>query len=394
MNTQKHNKISVPYIISIAIHIIVALSIMSIPIHGAAVKVGKAINVSWVRDVPDPVLKKAEPPKELINLKKDSQKDMKDGSRKKTVLASASKVTWVLQKSDRKVERSVEINKFPKREAIPDILTSAQLKMDESNLSQLVSTKVGPVDGDGIVGNQVRAKGTGGEGTRSGATILGLGGRGDGTSGDGLTGSGGGRGSGKGDGIGKLIGDKLGIIDFLDELGGSQKVIYCLDVSSSMSIGSKLDLSIRSIKESLLQLDDSDQFNIITFYSVIKGFRDQPIPATFSNVEKATKFLNNINTRNIENNVGTDILGALKYALSMEPSVIVLVTDIQPTAGEVDPVVIAQEVKKLNKNTKIYGVGIETWEPSPTGKLAKLLKLLTEQNNGEMRLAKASSLQN
>ena len=392
MVKQKRFKFSFPYILSISIHVIVALIVMSVPIHNVAKKIGSSIDVDWVRDVSDPIIKKAEPPKELISLKKQSEKDMKDGSKKKTILASASKLTWVLKKSDRKVERSVEINKFPKREAIPDILTATQLKNEDSNLSQLISTKVGPVDGDGVVGNQVRAKGTGGEGTRSGATILGLGGKGDGTWGDGLTGSGGGRGTGTGDGMGKLLGDHLGIIDFLDELGGSQKVVYCLDISSSMAIGTKLDISLKAISESLLQLDDSDLFNIVIFHSAIKSFKDEAVPATLSNVEKASKFLNNINTRNIETNLGTDILGALKYSLNMEPNVIVIVTDIQPTKGEVDPEAIANEIKKINKNTKIYGVGIETWEPSPTGKLAKLLKLLTEQNNGEMRLAKAGFL--
>lgn len=391
MTRMKRLMNNIPYLISVSIHVIVALAIMSVPIHNVAKKVGSSIDVAWVRDVAPPQLKKAEPPKDLIQLKKNSEKDMKDGSKKRTVLASASKITWVMKKSDRKVDRSVEINKFPRREAIPDVLTAAQLKTADSDLSSLISTKVGPIDGNGVVGNQVRAKGTGGEGTRSGATILGLGGRGDGTSGDGLTGSGGGRGSGKGDGLGKLIGDKLGIIDFLDELGGSQKVIYCLDVSASMAIGSKLDLSIKSIKESISQLDDTDQFNVVTFFSAVKSFRDEPVLATSSNIEKAQKFLNNITSRNIENNMGTDILGALKFALSTNPAVIVLVTDIQPTKGEVDPDVIAEEIKKINKNTKIYGVGIEVWEPSPKGKLAKLLKLLTEQNNGEMRLAKASS---
>ena len=44
-------------------------------------------------------------------------------------------------------------------------------------------------------------------------------------------------------------------------------------------------------------------------------------------------------------------------------------------------------VKRINKNTRIYGVGVEVWEPSPTGRMAKLLKMLTEQNGGQMRLA-------
>ena len=45
-------------------------------------------------------------------------------------------------------------------------------------------------------------------------------------------------------------------------------------------------------------------------------------------------------------------------------------------------------VKRINKkNTRIYGIGVEVWEPKPDGRLAKLLKILTEQNGGQMRLA-------
>jgi hypothetical protein len=389
MMTIKHTTDKYAFIISIIIHSVIFLVILSIPIHNVVKKLGSPINIEWVRNVPEPTLKTAIPPKELIQLKKESEKDMKDGSKKKTILASGSKIAWVLRKSNRKVEESVEINKFPRREAIPDILTAARLNPDKSDLSSLVSTRVGPLDGNGVVGNQVRAKGTGGEGTKSGATILGLGGKGDGNWGDGTKGSGGGRGSGDGDGIGRKLIDQLGIIDFLNEQGGAQKIIYCLDVSSSMGIGSKLSLSIKSIKESLLQLDDFDKFNIVTFYSNVRSFKEESVPATASNIEKAKKFLDSFTSQNIEGNIGTDILGALKFALSTNPDIIVLVTDIQPTKGESDPVKLVAEIKKLNKRTKIYGVGIEVWEPAANGILAKLLKMLTEQNNGEMRLTKS-----
>jgi len=392
MNKNNRFKLGSPFIISLTLHIITALIVMWIPVNNVARQIGASVSVEWVNNIPQIQVKRAVvpvPPKELFKLKKDSERDMKDGSKKKTILTTDSELAWVLKKSDRKVEQSVEINKFPRRDSLPDLMTSARLKPDTSDLASLVSTKAGPVDGNGIVGNQVRAKGTGGKGLKSGATILGLGGRGDGTSGDGTSGSGGGRGSGDGDGLGKGNRDKLGIIDFLNELGGAQKIIYCLDVSASMAVGSKLDLSVKSIRESLLQLDDFDTFNIVTFYASVKTFKNEMVPATTGNIEKANKFLASFDSRNIENNIGTDILGALRFSLNLNPDVIVLVTDIQPTKGEVDPDRLVAEVKKINKNTKIYGVGIEVWEPSPTGKLAKLLKLLTEQNNGEMRLAKS-----
>ena len=379
----KKLKSNYPLLISISIHILLLVTLAGRPITNAIQERSSSLNVEWVKDVPAPKIKEAVPPKQPIKLNLDPKRDLDSGSKKKTILAADNKIAWVLRKSEREVERSVEINKFPKSQVIPDLMTAAQIKDSDSKLSSMISTKVGPVDGRGIVGNQVRAKGTGGQGDRSGATILGLGGKGSGLYGDGLGG-----GSGDGGGLGKNY-DRLGIIKFMEESQGKHKIIYLLDVSASMAVGSKLDVSLKSIKESLLQLEDSDLFNIVTFYSGIRSFKENMVPATMENIKKANKFLDSFTARNIENNMGTDILAALKYALSMEPAVIVLVTDIQPTRGEVDEEKIAEEVKRINKNTRIYGVGVEVWEPSPNGRLAKLLKLLTEQNNGEMKLAKA-----
>ncbi len=380
----KKLKSNYPFLLSLSIHVLLFIVLAGRPITHVIQERSSSVNVEWVKDVPDPKIKQATPPKQPIKMNLDPKRDLDSGSKRKTILAADNKIAWVLKKSDREVERSVEINKFPRSQIIPELMTAAQIKDSDSKLSSLISTKVGPVDGRGIVGNQVRAKGTGGQGDRSGATILGLGGKGHGLYGDGLGG-----GSGDGGGLGKNYYDRLGIIKFMEESQGKHKIIYLLDVSASMAVGSKLDVSIKSINESLLQLEDSDTFNIITFYSSVRSFKENLVPATMDNVKKANKFLNSFTSRNIENNMGTDILAALKYALSMEPAVIVLVTDIQPTRGEVDEEKIAEEVKKINKNTRIYGVGVEVWEPSPDGRLAKLLKMLTEQNNGEMKLAKA-----
>jgi hypothetical protein len=354
-------------LISLTIHIGITILIACYPLSHRIWKPDSSIDVDWVKDVPDPELKR-ELPKQPIPKIFDPSRELtlKD---KKASKASPDKVPKVKKRSNRLVERSVEINEFKRSDEIPDIMTAAQIRESYSNISGMISTDPGPVDGRGIVGNQVRAAGNG----KSGASIMGL----DGT-GDGLVGGG-------GDGGGLL--DRLGIISFMRESDGPQKVVYCLDVSSSMTMGAKLPISIRSLKESMMQLSDFDEFNIVTFHSGVSSFKKKAIQATIPNLEKAERFLDSFTPRNIEGNRGTDILTALKYALRMEPSVIVLITDIQPTQGEIDENVIAEEVRKINKNTRIYGIGVEVWEPSPTGRLAKLLKLLTEQNDGEMRLA-------
>jgi hypothetical protein len=357
-------------LISLTLHITAAILLAGYPMSQYFQQRGSAVSVEWVKDVPEPKLKR-ELPKQPIEMKFDPTHELDLKAKKKISRASPSKVAWVKRKSDRLVEKSVEINDAERRDTIPDIMTAARIRDSYSSISGLVSTDVGPEDGDGIVGDRVRAKGAG-EGGRSGASVLGLGGEGNG-----LAGGGGGGG----------ILDRLGIINFINESDGPQKIVYCLDVSASMSMGSKLPVSIRSLKESMLLLGDFDRFNIVTFHSSVHSFSKEAIPATMSNIERASRFLDSFTPRNIESNLGTDILAVLRHALSMEPSVIVLITDIQPTRGEVDEDRIAEEVKKINRNTKIYGIGVEVWEPSPTGRLAKLLKMLTEQNQGEMRLA-------
>jgi len=360
------------FLISLVLHITATILFAGYPISQYFKQSGSAISVEWVKNVPEPELKR-ELPKQPIEMKFDPTRELGLKAEKKLSRASPSKLAWVKRKSDRLVEKSVEINDAKRQDMIPDIMTAAQIRDSDSSLSGLVSTDVGPVDGRGIVGNQVRAAGSGGG--RGGLSVLGLGGGGDGLA------SGGGGGGGGG------ILDRLGIINFINESEGPQKVVYCLDVSASMAMGFKLSVCIRSLKESMLQLGDFDKFNIVTFYSSARSFSEEAIPATIENIEKASRFLDSFTARNIENNMGTDILGALRYALNMEPSVIVLITDIQPTRGEVDEKRIVEEVGRINKNTKIYGIGVEVWEPSPTGRLAKLLKMLTEQNGGEMRLA-------
>lgn len=356
------------FLISLSLHVIIAIFIAGLPIRHRIRQGGSPIEVDWVKDVPDPELKR-ELPKQPLEMKFDPTRELTLKDKDKMSKASPHKIAYVKKKSDRLVERSVEMNDAPRSDEIPEVMTYAKIRDAQSTISGLVSTDPGPEDGRGIVGDQVRAAGHG----KSGASLLGL----DGT-GNGLAGGGGGGGS--------LL-DPLGIINFMKESNGPQRVVYCLDISSSMTMGSKLPMSIRSLKESMMQLSDFDEFNIVTFHGSVRGFKDKSISATMQNLDKATKFLNSFTVKNIENNRGTDILTAMKFALRMEPSVIVLITDIQPTQGEVDENVIAAEVRKFNiGNTRIYGIGVEVWEPSPEGKLAKLLKLLTEQNDGQMRL--------
>ena len=126
---------------------------------------------------------------------------------------------------------------------------------ERSDIGRPVSLRA---DGQGKVTGRVRVRGQ-----RSGLDMVDS----FGNSKDGLIGGGGSPGAAK-----KLkrlpnIKDKLGIIDFIEEVEGPQRVVFCLDVSASMQAAGlrKLELAIEAIKEALSSLDEDDSFNIITF---------------------------------------------------------------------------------------------------------------------------------
>ena len=193
------------FLISLSLHLILAIFLAVSPMKHYIRQYGSAIAIDWVKDVPDPELKR-ELPKQPIEMKFDPTRLDLD-AKKKASKASSNKMAWVKERSNRLVERSVELNDADRSDTIPDIMTAAQVRNSATNLSGMISTDVGPIDGKGILSNQVRAAGKGG---KSGVSLLGLGGEGDG-----LLGGGGGGG----------IIDRLGIINFMNEADGPQKVV-------------------------------------------------------------------------------------------------------------------------------------------------------------------------
>ncbi|MFC1717159.1 VWA domain-containing protein [Candidatus Poribacteria bacterium] len=355
-------------LISLSLHILVAIFVANLPIRHRIRWGGRAVSVSWVKEVPEPELER-ELPKKPTEMKSDPTRKLAFRDRDKLSKAAPHKIAYVKKESNRLVERSVKINDAPRSNEMPEIMTETQIRNSQLTMSGLVSTDRAPIDGRGVVGDHVKAKGHG----KSGVSILSLDGTGDGIAGGG------------GDGG---LSDQLGIINFMKGAHDPQKVVYCLDVSSSMAKGSKLPAAIESLKESMMHLSDFDEFNIVTFYSEARRFRKKAMPATPKNLGRAGSFLNSFTRQNVKKNRGTNILIALRHALRMKPSVIVLITDMNPTRGVVDENAIAAKVRRLNKNnTRIYGIGVAVRELSPTGRLARLLKLLAEQNDGKMRLA-------
>ena len=352
---------------------IVGIVYLFLPINQFSHEQEDAYAVDLLDDPDAPRKRKLKPKPPLTKKLYDPDQQLARDAEDRKIETTRNRLDEVMKLSPRVVLEDVEVNKAPLSETIPDVMTDAQLRDAEaSNLSRLIS-QPGQTDGRGIVTGRVRARGDGGMGRF----------RGDGQGGgDGLLGGGGADG----------IADRLGIIDFLNELNGPKNVVYCLDVSASMQAAGlkKLELAIGSIKDSVMMLGSGDTLNLITFSTHAKAMHKKMLPANASNIERALKYLNRFTPKSIHGNVGTNILAALEAALTFDSSVIVLVTDGLPTA--VDGYSIETSTQKIldivrerndHNNAAIYVVALEIDLKRSRG--AELLVSLAEEHNGQIK---------
>ena len=141
-------------------------------------------------------------------------------------------------------------------------------------------------------------------------------------------------------------------------------IVFVLDVSGSM-YGTKLDQAKDALKYVLDELADSsteDRFNIVAFSDYISVFSESGlVDASSVNLDAAEDFIDDLEAIG-----GTDINGSLLEALDdlssggVASQIVVFLTDGEPTVGEVDTGVIAENVEAGNladARVFVFGVG-------------------------------------
>ncbi|RKU34734.1 hypothetical protein C6496_19025 [Candidatus Poribacteria bacterium] len=369
---RRRNRIRSVILLSLIVHMIVVIVYLFLPVNQLSNQQEDAYAVDLIDDAEAPRKRSPKPKPPLTKKLYDPNQQLARNAEDRKIETTRNKIDEVMKLSSRVVIQDVEVNKAPESEIIPDVMTDAQLREAEaSNLSRLIS-QPGRTDGRGVVTGRVRARGDEGMGRFRGS---GQGG------GDGLLGGGGVDG----------IADRLGIIDFLNELNGPKDVVYCLDVSSSMQAAglNKLELAITSIQDSVMMLGSGDALNLVTFFAQANAMHREMLPANSANIKRTLKYLDKFTPRRIQGNVGTNILAALEAALTFDPSVIVLVTDGLPTPVEgysietgIQKILDAVREQNLN-NAAIYVVALEINLKLSPG--AELLVSLAEEHNGEIK---------
>jgi len=139
-------------------------------------------------------------------------------------------------------------------------------------------------------------------------------------------------------------------------------ILFVLDTSGSMQDRGKLEKALSALRFGIRSLRSGDRFNIVTFSTDSRRFREELIPATDDTRSAALQFIDRQNATG-----GTNIFDALKEALSSfragdRPRYLVFLTDGLPTVGETDPGRILREVSGAN-NLKVrfftFGVGYD-----------------------------------
>jgi Mg-chelatase subunit ChlD len=146
-----------------------------------------------------------------------------------------------------------------------------------------------------------------------------------------------------------------------------------------MNKKSKLQLAIQALKDSLAMLQKDDQFNIITFDSDVHIYSDKMLPVTRRNLQRVYAYMDTLPVK-----AGTYLSGALKEALALKISTIVVISDGKPSRGIMDTEEFLAFVKKSNRqHAHIMTIALGQQRKFQG---VELLQKLSAQNNGEMKL--------
>ncbi len=139
----------------------------------------------------------------------------------------------------------------------------------------------------------------------------------------------------------------------------TQHKIFVLDTSLSMH-GGRLDGLKKAMNDGLRSSRSSDSFTIVTFNWRVQLYNEgKAVKATKANVDNALNYVKGLTAHG-----STNINGGLLKALELEQradfaeeSVVVFLTDGQPTEGVTRPESILKNVKEANVNkVSIYGL--------------------------------------
>nr|XP_056703135.1 inter-alpha-trypsin inhibitor heavy chain H4-like [Euleptes europaea] len=139
-----------------------------------------------------------------------------------------------------------------------------------------------------------------------------------------------------------------------------KNIVFVIDISGSM-IGKKIQQTKEALQKILEDLNPDDHFNLIIFSSMVAQWKPSLLPATEENVELAKEYVGAIRAQGATD-INSAVLTAI-HALDKDTiaellpqqsiSMIILLTDGQPTTGVTDVRNIQENIKHTN-NEKYF----------------------------------------
>ena len=175
---------------------------------------------------------------------------------------------------------------------------------------------------------------------------------------------------------------KSRLVKFIERQAGPQRIIYCVDLSSSM-VGlkpRKLQKILAIMADSVEFLEPHDQFNVCTFSEEVQFYQPNFLPVSDVNSADTIAYLEGAKPVTSERYSDKDMLEALQETRSRNPTIVVLFSDGILTSGVPDLKAIEQHA---TTDTQIFTMAIDMAEDFPG---AVLLGLLATRSEGEFWL--------
>ncbi len=149
----------------------------------------------------------------------------------------------------------------------------------------------------------------------------------------------------------------------------SDRVVFVLDISRSMSWNGRLDIARRELIQTIEHLPARTRFSVISFSDAAWTWSDKLLPASPETVRKAVRYV-----ERLEPVGGTNSFEALRAAFADEEvDTIYFLSDGYPSAGGiVDPDEILTQVRELNRWRRVHIHAIAMLKGEPPAEFAAL----------------------
>ena len=177
---------------------------------------------------------------------------------------------------------------------------------------------------------------------------------------------------------------KSRLVRFIERQEGPQRIIYCVDLSSSM-VGlksRKLRRILGIMANSLEFLEPHDQFNVCTFSEEVQFYRPNFLSVSDVEIADTVAHLEGVKPVKSERYSDKDMLEALQETRNRGPTIVVLFSDGILTSGIPDLKAIEQQA---TTDTRIFTMAIDMAEDFPG---AVLLDMLATRSDGEFWLVR------